>query len=88
MSAFVQTISSGSGVLERLNGSGERTPRVKTMCAPEIAHAVDLAAHTSLQQRGSRLVKHHSEEVLCHHCRNEFPDELTNPHIPKLCFPS
>ena len=40
------------------------------------------------QQRGSRLVKHHSEEVLCHHCRNEFPDESTNPHTPKLCFPS
>jgi hypothetical protein len=54
-------------------------------------HAIRARAHLAQSEPeayGSRLVQHHSKEVLCHRCRNEFPDELTNAHISKLCFPS
>jgi hypothetical protein len=35
-----------------------------------------------------QLAEHRSEEVFLHRAHNEFPDESTNPHIPKLCFQS
>ena len=36
---------------------------------------------------GSRLPEHLWEKVLLHHAHNEFADEFSNAHVPKLCLP-